>query len=444
MSLKHHNQCNTSRLGRISRRDFMKTVAITAVGASFHWSRGASAFRSGNVLPGRIAIIEKLDASSGSTVNLAVIQQMVDDGLMWLTGQPNPVAALESLFPGLDTSKRIAIKVNILESLVPTRWEMIKALTDRLVQMLGGTFPAGNITVFDNVPGWCTSTMAGCGFTAESFPDIVISDESNPDPGTQIWVGDTNLLLSSHIVNCDYLINCPVLKEHRQTGKYWTLGFKNHIGSVSPMTCHSYEPRLLTLSASPHLKDKTKLVMLSGIHGIYVNGPEGPAQGWDLFPEEATPNLIMLSTDPVSLEHWGIHLINEERSRHGIDVFQDTYCQNAANPPYDLGIYDFAAHDVFTALPAPEGVTASKTEGGILLSWNPVSGASKYVVFGSADPMFRPDPWGGSNILGETTEASFLDPGEPGPYPKYYVVQAFRACWYSPDSNRVGVFPYTL
>jgi uncharacterized protein (DUF362 family) len=429
-------------LRRISRRSFMKRAALAAAGASVHWPTFAAVSRSGNALPGRIGIIEDLEASTGSNVNLDVVKQMVDAGLMELTGCPNPIMALESLFPGLTASKRITLKVNILNHQVPTRWEMVKGITDRLVQMLNGTFPPGNITIFDKVPSGFPSTMAGCGFTAENFPGIVISDESYPD--TEVWVGDTNLLLSSHIANCDYFINCPVLKDHHQSSKRWTLGFKNHIGSVSPMTCHSYEPRLLSLSASPHLKDKTKLVMTSAIHAIYTNGPEGPAQGWSLFPEELTPNLIMLSTDPVTSEHWGIHLINEERAIHGITVYQDTYCQHAADQPYDLGVYDFADHDINTSLPAPEDLTASDTGSGTTLSWSPVSAASKYAVFKSADPYFTPDPWNGSNVLGETTGTSFFDPETSPDSPRYYIVRAFRACWYSPDSARVAVFPFSI
>jgi hypothetical protein len=429
-------------LRRISRRSFIKRAALAAAGASVHWPAFAAASRSGNAFPGRIGIIEDLDASSGSTVNLPVVKQMVGAGLMELVGCLDPVVALESLFPGLDATKRITLKVNILNHLVPTRWEVVKGITDLLVQMLNGTFPPGNITIFDKVPSGFSSTMAGCGFTAENFPGIVISDESYPD--TEVWVGDTDLLLSSHIANSDYFINCPVLKDHHQSSKRWTLGFKNHIGSVSPMTCHSYEPRLLSLSASPHLKDKTKLVMTSAIHAIYANGPEGPAQGWSLFPEESTPNLIMLSTDPVTSEHWGIHLINEERALHGITVYQDTYCQHAADPPYDLGLYDFAQHDIFTSLPAPENLTVSDTGSGTNLSWAPVSGASRYVVFKSADPYFSSDPWAGSNVLGETTGTSYFDPDTGTESPRYYIVRAFRACWYSPDSTRVAVFPFSI
>ncbi|MBN1425387.1 DUF362 domain-containing protein [Candidatus Fermentibacteria bacterium] len=429
-------------LGHVSRRDFMRQMALAATSTVLPWSPSHATSRSGNILPGRIGIIEDLNASTGSTVNLNVVTQMVDTGLIELTGNSDPVTAWESLFPELDATKRITIKVNILNDLVPTRWEMVKGITDRLVQMLGGTFPPGNITIFDKVPSGFPSTMAGCGFTAGHFPGIVISGESNPD--TEVWVGDTTLLLSSHIATCDYFINCPVLKDHHQAGKRWTLGFKNHIGSVSPMTCHSYEPRLLSLSASPHLQNKTKLIITSAIHAIFTNGPEGPAQGWSLFPEESTPNLIMLSTDPVSSEHWGIHLINQQRAIHNITIYQDTYCQHAAEPPYNLGVYDFAAHDVFTSLPSPQNLSASHTGLGTMVSWSPVAGASKYIVFRSGDPYFAPDPWGGTNVIGETTGTSYLDADSATESPGYYIVRAFRACWYSADSARVAVFSFPL
>ena len=137
MSVEHDGECKMPWVSRVSRRDFIKTVSIGLVGASIHWPRSSWARRSGNVVPGRIGIIEDLAASSGGTVNLAAVKQMVDDGLVGLTGQPNPVSALEALLPDLNASKKITIKVNILEELVPTRLEMVKGLTDSLVQMLG-------------------------------------------------------------------------------------------------------------------------------------------------------------------------------------------------------------------------------------------------------------------------------------------------------------------
>jgi hypothetical protein len=422
----------------MTRRRFIQSAAALAAGASLPFRTANAGTRSGNVLPGRIVIWEDLDATNGSNGNLPVVKEMMDSSLKTLTGQPSAVAALESLLPGLDVTKKIAIKINTLFD-TNTRWEVVKAITDRLCQMLGGTFPAGNISIYDN------TSIYSDGFVADNFPGINLYGYHDPDPNTPVWVGDTYLDLSSHIVNCDYLINCPVLKDH--SGHKWTLGFKNHIGSVGPVGCHSYEPRLLTLSASPHIKEKTRLIVLSGLFGVYNWGPGGVPLPWLLFPEDATPNLIMLSTDPVTFEHWGIRVINEERVLQGFTIYPDTYCQHAAESPYDLGVYDFAQHTVLTSLPAPANLTAASVGGGgVLLQWSAVSGASEYRVYRSTDPYFKPDPWSGSNLLAQTTSTSFTDPvgaGDPN-VNHYYIVRAYRACWESSNASPVAAFDFDL
>jgi hypothetical protein len=417
----------------ISRRHFLKSAALAAAATSLPLQVAARGGRSGNSLPGRIVIREDLDATLGAGVDLTVVKQMVDQGLMDLTGEADPVSAMASLLPDLDMTKKVAIKVNTLFS-TNTRWEVVRAITDNLCQMLGGTFPPGNITIYDN------TSISGDGFTTGNFPDMVLGGH---DPSTtEVWVGDRYVNLSSYIADCDYLINCPVLKNH--SGHRWTLGFKNHIGSVDPVSCHSYEPRLLTLAASPHVKDKTRLLVLSGIYGVYNIGPGGTPQSWDLFPEEHTPNLVMLSTDPVTFEHWGIRVINEERVLHGNTIYSDTYCEHAETV-YDLGVYDFAEHELITSLPAPASLSARATaSGGVLLQWPGVTGAAKYRVYRSTDPYFEPDPWGGSNLLAETTFTSYTDAagaGNPSTN-HYYVVRAYRACWESADSQRVGAFDF--
>jgi uncharacterized protein (DUF362 family) len=422
----------------------MKSAALISAGAAMPFHATQRETRSGNLFPGRIVIWEDLEATNGNGINdidFAVVQQMFDDSITALTGVPDPVPALESLLPGLNTSKRVAIKVNCINNLTPTRWEVVKAITDRLCGTLGGTFPPGNITIFDD-------NGLHSGYNTTNFPGIVLT--SNPQSSNSTTLievePDVTVKLSNHIVNCDYFINCPVLKDHNQSDKRWTLAFKNHIGSVYPSTCHTPNPRLLNISASSHLKEKTRLLVLSGIHGVYTGGPGGGPQPWNLFPEEHRPNLIMVSTDPVSLEHWGIELINQERPLHGLPVYNLSYCEDAAGFPWNLGIYDFSQHELVTSLPAPSSLAATREgENGVLLQWTEVSGATKYRVYRSTDPNFTPDPWDGTNLLAETTTTSYSDPSGAGNpvQNNYYVVRAFRAIFESSDSPRVGAFDFS-
>jgi hypothetical protein len=429
----------------MSRRRFMTSAAVAAAGAALPWRDASAGGRSGNTLPGRIVIWEDLNASSGGTVDLAVVKQMVDDSLVALTGQADPVSALQWLMPGLGSTTKIAFKVNCINGTVPTRWEVVKGVTDRLLE--ASVNPA-NITIFDN-----RNINGNYGFTAARFPGMVLATGRDPDPGTLIELAPgVSWPLSSHIVNCDYLINAPVLKNHGQSDKRWTLAFKNHIGSVGfddyNCSCHTPNPRLLNISASPEVGGKTALILLSGIHGVWLNGPGGGIGNWvNTFPEEGTPNLVMLSTDPVALEHWGIDLINEERGAWGQTVYYLPYCEDAAGLPWNLGVFDFSQHQVITTLPAPGNLSARATgSGGVLLQWSGVTGAAGYRVYRSTDPYFEPDPWAGSNLLGETTFVSYTDPtgsGDPSAN-YYYIVRARRALWESPDSARVGAFDFEI
>ena len=425
----------------VSRRRFIQTAAMAAAGAALPVRSWAGPPRSGNVMPGKIVIWEDLGASSGSTVNLATVKTMVENSLMALTGQSTALSALESLLPGLDTTKRVAFKVNCINGSVATRWETVRAVTDLLRQACGGIYPPANITIFDN------RTITSYGFNSTNFPGVTIATGVNPDPATLIQVAPgVTVQLSSHIVNCDYLINCPVLKDHGQTDKRWTIAFKNHIGSVSPVTCHTPNPRLLNISASEHVREKTKLILLSAIHAIWTGGPGGSPGSWNLFPEEHTPNAVLLSTDPVTMEHWGIELINKERASHGSTVYYLPYCEDAAGSPWYLGVYPFSDHEVITNLPAPASLTTQPgSTAGVQLTWPAVTGAAKYRVYRSTDPNFTPDPFGGSNLLTETTSTSYTD-AAAGSDPNanyYYVVRAYRAIWESPDSPRVGAFAYS-
>jgi uncharacterized protein (DUF362 family) len=424
----------------------MQSAALAAAGAALPWHGTRAGGRSGNALPGRIVIWEDLNASSGGTVDLAVVKQMVDGSLMALTGHGDAVTALESILPGLDATKKVTFKVNCINATVPTRWEVVRAITDLLAQTCGGAYPPGNITIFDKSYG-ADPRLVNSGYTAVNFPGVNIVANHNPDPNTLIEVSPgVTVQLSSHIVNCDYLINAPVLKNHGQPDKRWTLAFKNHIGSVSPVTCHTPNPRLLNISAHPGVRDKTALILLSGIHGVWLNGPGGGIGNWvNTFPEESTPNLVMLSTDPVALEHWGIDLINHERDAWGYTAYYLPYCEDAAGLPWNLGVFDFSQHQVITTLPAPGNLSARATgSGGVLLQWSGVTGAAGYRVYRSTDPYFEPDPWGGSNLLGETTFVSYTDPtGSGDPTTNYYyIVRARRAIWESPDSDRAGAFDF--
>jgi anaerobic selenocysteine-containing dehydrogenase len=116
----------------ITRRSFLKgsaaTAALSVVGGSAINVLGAEtaalANGPGNKWPGRVVVNFNKSAVTGTTtVNEAVVKQMVDDSIKLLTDQATVGAAWKAVFPStLSATSKIAIKINILNN-GTTRWQ---------------------------------------------------------------------------------------------------------------------------------------------------------------------------------------------------------------------------------------------------------------------------------------------------------------------------------
>ena len=250
-----------------SRRGFLARAGAIAAGAMIPrtGSTGTDTHsRLGNLHPGTAAIPYRSDVLSGSNVSLPLIREMVDDALISITGESTATTAMSHLLTEGTNDKSVAIKVNCINSYTPTRWEMVRAITERLVN--AGISPA-NIVIYDN------QDLNGCGFNSTNFPNGT-GEEFN---GLQFLgrgscpypVPGTTCNLSERIVNADYLINAPVLKGHwgvTDQNFHFTLGMKNHYGSISGLT-HTFpdaREMLGRISADPvHVRPKTILIALS-------------------------------------------------------------------------------------------------------------------------------------------------------------------------------------
>jgi uncharacterized protein (DUF362 family) len=333
-------------VNRISRREFIE-LAGTALGSLALLPKSGAAKHSAISNPnteGRIVIVSSLEATTGSRVNETVVQQMVDEGVKRLTGNDDIVAAFESLFPGIDSSKKIAIKPNLLNSHTPTRKETVKAVNTRLVQMAGGTFQPDGVHIYEN--SW--HSRSAVGYTNSYFGagfHIVGSDYTNR--GHYIFCDGRNRPYCKTLHDCDYLINMPVLKDHN-CGMELTLSMKNHMGTVNPsgsLGICGNEQATLDIIASDVIRNKTKLIILDALFGVYSGGPGGRPMSWRTWPE-STPNRLVFSTDPVMIDFWGRKVINAERTERGMGQKRGNYIEKAGNPPYNAGICDEASMEV--------------------------------------------------------------------------------------------------
>jgi len=348
---------------QITRRDF---IALTggALGASLLPVNVLSKpYKAANPkTEGRIVIVSSQEATSGSSVNEEVVQKMVDEGLKRLTGLDDTVAAIESLFDGIDSTKKIAIKPNLLNSSVPTRKEAAKAVTNRLVQMLGGTYQADNVHFYER------HTFSTRGYTNTYFGDNFHFEWSDfTDRGNYIFCDGKDRPYAKTLHDCDYLINMPVLKDHG-CGMNFTLSMKNHLGTVNPggsLGICGNEQATLDIIASDVVRTKTKLIILDALYGVYSGGPGGSPMSWQTFPAN-TPNRILLSTDPVIIDFWGRRIISAEREARGMWQKPGNYIERAASPPFNAGIADINQMEVIevdldsTSVPEPTHLTPDK------------------------------------------------------------------------------------
>jgi uncharacterized protein (DUF362 family) len=160
--------------------------------------------------------------------------------------------------------------------------------------------------------------------------------------------GQTRYLSKILTQHCDHLINVPILKDHNIAGV--TLSMKNHYGTVdNPGSLHgsSCNPAIADLNDASAIKDKTRLIVLSALVGIYTGGPGGAPQ--------FKPNKLAVSFDPVAIDWYGMQMINDERSRRGMGevTARARYIQTAADK--GLGTNDPAQIETIQA-ELPESV----------------------------------------------------------------------------------------
>jgi uncharacterized protein (DUF362 family) len=329
----------------VSRRDFLKYVGVGALGLVAK-PKLLSALDRG-LWPALDAsdVVQCFHdgATSGSTINEAVVQMMVDESIMALAGIRNVGEAWKTIFPGITDSSIIGIKVNCASPQTPTNPEVVNCICNGLAQMDVGTlFKKNNIIVWERT----NSELAAAGFTkyTGTDPDTVRCFGSNEsgygfDSGVTLNVNGSSqhpsVILSQTI---DYLISAAVLKTH--SSGVVTLNLKNHYGSVHNASGlqHSSGCSPAIPSLNQQIRDVItpnniqKLSFIDGLFGMYSGGPSGPPN--------FKPKLLLMSKDPVACDKQGQNVINIERALHSLPPLDAPQITTAAEPPYSLGSLD--------------------------------------------------------------------------------------------------------
>jgi len=276
-------------------------------------------------------------------VSQSAVDRMVEEGLKTLTGTASVQEAWLQLLPNYQPGQVIAIKVNfnnapncsdadnVIDALiepvnsliatlkafgVPERdiwiFDALRALPDRFV----GRLLYGDVRLFD-------SRSKGCREDATFVSDDPHAEVSFQHPNL------TNRRLTDVVINADYLINMPIMKDHGISGV--TLGFKNHFGTIdrvvggSPDDLHiyinpsdyryspDYNP-MLDIYLNPHIRDKTVLTVGDGLYGALGNTNVEPSR-WSTFGNDA-PNSLFFSRDPVAIDCVMLDILDAEPTSH--------------------------------------------------------------------------------------------------------------------------------
>jgi hypothetical protein len=263
----------------------------------------------------------------GSYVAQNVVNQMVEQGLMRLTGTSLVSGAWAALMPLYKPGQKIAIKINLNNTSCHDGDNVIDALVEPVNALIGSLVAAGireeDVWVYDasrSMPErfynrrqykQARYLAASCADERATFdhvdPSLRVSF-SHPAMVTPRWLTDV-------LYRAAYVINMPILKRHGTHPV--TLGFKNHFGSlnylggdgrdddphiyISPgdgRYSADFSP-LVDINANPNIANKTVLTLGDGLYGAYwVNAAP---QRWQTF-ENSSPNSLFFSRDPVAID----------------------------------------------------------------------------------------------------------------------------------------------
>jgi len=360
----------------MKRRQFLKsaTCATAAIPYLFSFGRFARYGESSPIavafLPDAIQTLEVVDAVPNFSfrTNPVKVAAMVDAVILKLTGKSSLGAAWESLFPAgkLTASTKIAIKINnsygfdksdkgdsvYIEKGKYCPWgskaDIANAIVCGLTQMLGGTFPVSNITIFDIfVTHENTKAFIGLpldidpkrlmnqGFPIDNTlpydvkepgaPRVVLSDRNDPSDLSFTSNGKTFRLVKP-LAEADFWINVPVLKSHFFSGI--TSSLKNtygcagncvdtHFGGavIENYICDFYAG---TIGLRPCI-----VQILDALTCLYDGGP--------CFGPVTKTGIIAASLDPMAIENYCLGMVSKARTDNGMHAIEATTGNNGDN-----------------------------------------------------------------------------------------------------------------
>ncbi len=318
LALSGNKSSTTSRVVRIHDKN-----------ATMPWDYTANAPWDHTVEPNpEKGITEKTAERYFDYINEDIVAEMLNKGLLELTGADSSREAWKDLLPGFSISDKITLKVNLNNAtydpdLTNNRMDqtmpLVNSVLSHLVRVM--KVPENQITITDakrwihpviikgrcRFPGvqWIDSTVEDRWDPSES----VVFSKHQPKPG-----GDFRMPKS--YTQADHIINLCLMKNH---GCGITGAMKNHFGSIpSPKFLHEglgFKGYIADLCNTKSIREKVRINIADALFANWHNNVWAP-RPWNTFPEPS-PNSLLFSTDPVALDSVMLDHITKEIETQG-------------------------------------------------------------------------------------------------------------------------------
>jgi uncharacterized protein (DUF362 family) len=336
-----------STLDSNSRRNFLKGSlagsalwcaggASQALAAAESHAAESRTAESGASAPKSRVVVARDDQlrGTGSAVDPNRITALLDRAMQSLFSRDHPVDAWRKLVrPG----ETVSLKINTLGGRgISTNVQFVAAICERLQQ--AGIKPT-DITIWDRD----SAELERAGFHLAVGGDRVQcygTDRVGYEQELSAY-GSVGSLLSKILTQrSNVLINVPVLKDHDGAGV--TISLKNMYGVINnpnkyhPNGCNPY---VADLNMLPEIRNKMRLTICDVTTAMYEGGPAyKPEHTWNA-------NTLIVSQDPVALDHTGWQIIERKRAEKGLKTLEaeeraPKYIATAADAEHRLGTND--------------------------------------------------------------------------------------------------------
>jgi len=271
----------------------------------------------------RVVVVFDTNSVVGTTIDTTVVKIMMNAGIKALTDSNTVGGAWKSCFPGLTTSQSIALKINCINTALPSHPQVATAILRGLTQMPVGvtTFRPWRLIAYDDQGD---GNIQSSGFTLNPNTSNVLDTLRMRCRSSSRWgyqAKTYNIMGSSERFSCAFtdtaafLVSHCVLKDHSVGNAEFTLTMKNHFGSVNSAGGMNHgDGRQQIPQLNRYIRDslnrRERVYVLDALFAIYNGGPGGSPQ--------VIPRIIVLSKDPVACDSMGVEMINNLRVAHGL------------------------------------------------------------------------------------------------------------------------------